>query len=119
MRRIPAAPRPATNPSAMAQKKNTRMVTSGDLRSSPAAGIVAALLCLAVALLAAACNGSDDGGAAATEGAGPGPTVTRPEPEGPPRAFKMGFSSLPPEQTTNAYVDTVATVAQYGDLLLI
>jgi len=77
---------------------------------SPAIAIVAALLCI----IAAACGGSDDNGDYA-----PGPTVTRPTPEGDPRSVALGFTAMPAEQTTDSYIQAFATAAQYGEAILI
>jgi len=49
----------------------------------------------------------------------PGPTVTLPPPAGEPRSLRVGFSALPPELTSNAYVGSFATAARYGDVILI
>jgi len=63
------------------------------------------------------CNGSDgDDGA---DNLPIGPTVTRPAPEGEPRSVRLGFSTLPPERTAEAYIGTFATAAQYADIVLI
>lgn len=48
-----------------------------------------------------------------------GPTIVRPEPAGEPRSILLGFSTLPPEITTEAYIRTFAAAAQYGDVVLI
>lgn len=61
-------------------------------------------------------NGEGDNGA---DTAGPGPTIVRPRPEGDPRGVMLGFSALPPERTTQAYIGAIATAAQYGEVLLI
>lgn len=50
---------------------------------------------------------------------GPGPTVTRAAPAGEPRALRLGFSTLPPERTSDAYIGAFATAAQYADVVLI
>lgn len=50
---------------------------------------------------------------------GPGPAVTRPTPEGDPRTVRLGFSTIPPERTTEAYIGAFATAAQYADAILI
>lgn len=70
-------------------------------------------------LAAAACSGSKDGGAGSGGSTPIGPTVVRPEPAGEPRTVRLGFSTLPPERTTDAYVDAFATAAQYADVVLI
>ncbi len=88
----------------------------------PARWIVAALLALALlgAGAAAGCGGADGGDATPASGpGGPGPTIERPEQSGEPRSLLLGFSSLPPELTSAAYVQAFATAAQYADLLLI
>jgi hypothetical protein len=74
-----------------------------------------------VALTFTACQpGEADPDAAPGRGApGPGPTVVRAEPQGEPRTILLGFSSLPPELTTEAYIQAFATAAQYADLILI
>ncbi|MEX0781681.1 MAG: hypothetical protein WD557_03455 [Dehalococcoidia bacterium] len=71
-------------------------------------------------LLLSACGG--DAGSESPGGVEPdrlGPTVVRPEPTGDPRTVRLGFSTLPPERTTDAYISTMATAAQYADLVLI
>jgi len=80
-------------------------------------GIVA-VLALAVGVLSAAC-GNDDGKKEGGGADGPGPTVVRPDPEGEPRRVRLGFSSLPPELTSDAYIQAFATAAQYADTILI
>lgn len=54
-----------------------------------------------------------------TQQPGPGPTIVKPEPEGEPRNVRLGFSSIPPERTTEAYLQAFATAGQYGDAILI
>lgn len=78
------------------------------------------LAALAVAV-ASACGGDDTAGNGGGSGqpAGPGPTVVRAEAAGEPRHILLGFSSLPPELTTGAYIQAFATAAQYADLILI
>lgn len=93
------------------------MATHGPLRPSPAALIVAMLAALA-ALVFTACTG-DNSGDGDDDTSGAGPTIARPNPEGEPRHTMLGFSSLPPERTTQAYIAAIATAAQYGDILLI
>jgi hypothetical protein len=87
--------------------------------NTPAAAIVAALV-FAFGLFAGACGGDDDG-AEGTPGSadGPGPTVVRAAPEGEPRTVRLGLSSLPPELTSDAYVQAFATAAQYAETILI
>lgn len=90
-------------------------------RSSPAATIVAVLV-FALGLLAVACGGDDGGNTGdGTPGdpGGPGPEVVRPAPEGDPRTVRLGLSSLPPELTSDAYIQAFATAAQYADTVLI
>lgn len=87
---------------------------------SPARWIVAVLVVLSVmAVGACGAGGSDDGANGSDEQPGPGPTVVRPEPAGEPRHILLGFSSLPPELTSQAYIQAFATAAQYADLVLI
>ncbi|MCZ7578160.1 MAG: hypothetical protein M5U18_14310 [Dehalococcoidia bacterium] len=90
-------------------------------RNTPAIAIVTALV-FAFGLFWGACGG-DDGGAEGTPtpaGAdGPGPTVVRAEPEGEPRTVRLGLSSLPPELTSDAYIQAFATAAQYAETILI
>lgn len=72
--------------------------------------IVAA--CVVVAALAAlSCddNGRDR----------PGPEVARAPAAGDPRTLRLGFSTLPPETTNDAYVGAFATIARYGEIALI
>lgn len=49
----------------------------------------------------------------------PGPEIERAEPEGEPRSVALGFANMPPERTTESYIRTFATAAQYGELVLI
>jgi hypothetical protein len=49
----------------------------------------------------------------------PGPTVVRPSPEGDPRHFAMGFSTMPAEETVPSYISAFATAARYGELVMI
>jgi len=89
--------------------------------SHPAKAIVAALLCCAL-LLSFGCGGDDDAegdSTPAAEAEGLGPPITRPEPSGDPRPSLLGFSSLPPERTSESYVNAFATAAQYGDVVLV
>ncbi len=72
---------------------------------------ILALFLVSVAFtLLAACGG---------DGARPGPDVIRPTPDGEARSTRIGFSTLPPEQSTEAYIGAFATAAQYGDIVLI
>ncbi len=71
------------------------------------------VLALALCLSAACGNGSSSGGSR------PGPTVTRPAASGDPRGVRLGFSTLPPEETSDATISAFATIAQYGDVALI
>jgi hypothetical protein len=86
----------------------------------PAATIVAALALLA-AFLTFGCGDDDDTPTpgATTAAEGPGPAIARPSPEGEPRATKLGFSTLPPERTSDAYLQAFATAAQYADVVMI
>ncbi|MGE5596399.1 MAG: hypothetical protein ACM3S1_10255 [Hyphomicrobiales bacterium] len=92
------------------------MQALGRRRPRPAIGILAAL-CLLGAILSACSTNDADG--SADDGAGPGPTITRPEPSGEPRTVRIGFSTLPPERTVDSYINAFATAAQYGDVVLI
>lgn len=78
---------------------------------------------LILALLLAACGSSDSGGAKTPEGSptasGPGPAIVRPAPEGELRTLRLGFSTIPPERTSEAYIGAFATAAQYADVVLI
>lgn len=76
--------------------------------------ILAAALLLALAAMA----GCDDERGSGP-GSRPGPTVTRPSPEGQPRVTRLGFSSLAPASSTEAYIGAFATAARYADLVLI
>lgn len=53
------------------------------------------------------------------EVAPPGPTVVRPDREGAPRSFAMGFSTMPAEETIPSYINAFATAARYGELVMI
>jgi len=75
----------------------------------PALLIVAAVVWLGLA----GCRGDDK------EQPPPGPTIVRAAPSGEPRSVAVGFSSLPPEETTESYIGAFATAAQYGDIVLI
>jgi hypothetical protein len=90
------------------------------LHLPPAAAIVAAFSLLAFLALSA-CTDDSNADPADVDGHDDliGPTVARLEPQGDPRTVRLGFSTLPPERTTEAYVNTVATAAQYADLVLI
>jgi hypothetical protein len=88
------------------------------LHPPPAAAIVAALALAAFTFLSA-CGDDSSAGDATAEPRLPGPTVVRPAPEGDPRELRLGFSTLPPERTTDSYVNSVATAAQYADIVLI
>lgn len=72
-------------------------------------------------LLASACGGSgkQPGDGSGNSGSAPGPTVTRPKPSGDPRSVRLGFSTLPPTETSDAYIGAFATAAQYADVVLI
>jgi hypothetical protein len=68
----------------------------------------------------AGCGGSTNAaGTPASKANGPGPTITRPAPSGEPRSVRLGFSTLPPQRTSDAYVGAFATAAQYADVALI
>ena len=90
--------------------------------SNPAAPIVAALALIAM-LFGSACSGDSketpptEGGSSARSG--PGPVVLRPETSGEPRRLRLGFSSLPPERTSDSYIQAFATAAQYADTILV
>lgn len=87
---------------------------------TPAPVIVAALALVALVFTSCRDDASDPSSPTATgDSSGPGPTVTRPEPAGLPRDVRLGFSSLPPERTSDAYIQAFATAAQYADVLLI
>lgn len=87
------------------------MDAPGRTRPAPVAAILAAFL-LAWALTG--CSTSDGGRSGVT-----GPTIARATPAGQPRTVRLGFSSLPPQQTSDAAVNAFATAAQYGDVVLI
>jgi len=76
------------------------------------------LAVLLVAGLLWGCTGKEEDNDGVNEPP-PGPEVVRPEPTGEPRTVRLGFSTLPPERTTESYVQAFATAAQYGDLVLI
>ena len=84
---------------------------------TPTAAIVAALGLIAM-LAAGACGEGSDNDRAGGE-RGPGPTVVRPETAGEPRSLRLGFSSLPPERTSDSYIQAFATAAQYADAILV
>ncbi len=73
------------------------------------------------ALAAFAC-GDESAGDAGEGNGGPiliGPTVVRPTAAGEPRSVRLGFSALPPERTSEAYIGAFATAAQYADIVLV
>ena len=76
-------------------------------RLFPAALIVAALL-------AVACDRPGE-----SKDQLPGPEVTRPEPQGPPRTLRLGLGAQPAEETREVYVDTFATAARHAELISI
>ncbi|MCC6382558.1 MAG: hypothetical protein IT304_08605 [Dehalococcoidia bacterium] len=87
------------------------MDAPGRARPAPVAAILAVFL---LAWAFAACSDGEGGSAG-----GPGPTVNRATPAGESRSVRLGFSSLPPQQTSDAAVGAFATAAQYGDVVLI
>ncbi len=91
------------------------MQAPGRLRPHPAIGMLAVLL---LAGLLWGCTGKEEDNNGVNNSQ-PGPEVVRPEPTGEPRTVRIGFSTLPPERTTESYVQAFATAAQYGDLVLI
>lgn len=71
-------------------------------------------------MVLSACGSGDSDSDATPDGpTGPGPTITRPEPAGDPRAFALGLSNLPAELTSPAVLDAYATAATNADLVLI
>lgn len=87
---------------------------------TPAIAIVAVLVLLAPLATAACGNAKEkNGDTNQTGSSGPGPTVVRPEAVGEPRATRLGFSSLPPERTSDSYIGAFATAAQYADVVLV
>ena len=64
-------------------------------------------------LVATACTGAKSGGGATH----PGPTVIRAATSGAPRTVRLGFSSLPSDRTSDAYISAFATAAQYADVV--
>lgn len=70
------------------------------------------LFLLSLCLLAAACGRSKSSGSTHL-----GPTVVRAPTSGAPRTVELGFSSLPPDRTSDAYVGAFATAAQYADVI--
>ncbi|HEX6031653.1 MAG TPA: hypothetical protein VFY90_09470 [Tepidiformaceae bacterium] len=105
------------SPTTTAARKTPR-IAFARLRRPPAAAIVAALALCALTLLSACSDNakSNPGGDSAQL---IGPTIVRPAPEGEPRHLRLGFSTLPPERTNDAYINTFATAAQYADTILI
>lgn len=87
---------------------------------TPAFAIVAVLL-LVVPFATSACGKEKEtpDPSTANGASGPGPTVTRPAPAGEPRTARLGFSSLPPERTSDSYIGAFATAAQYADVVLV
>lgn len=76
-------------------------------------------LAIVAALLGTGCGGSNKTGEPATRASNQGPTVKRADPAGAPRSLRLGFSTLPPERTSDSYIGTFATAAQYADVVLI
>lgn len=76
---------------------------------------------LVFVLLAAACGTAEvtRNAQGTPQASGLGPAITRAEPAGDPRSLRLGFSTLPPERTSDAYIGAFATAAQYADVLLI
>jgi hypothetical protein len=74
--------------------------------------LAAALLVILASVALAACDIRNDGGS----GVKPAPTL---RPQGAPRTFAMGISSVPPELTTASYEETFALAGQMGDVVLI
>lgn len=76
---------------------------------------------LALIILADACGSEKvtQNAQGTPQASGPGPTVTRADPAGEPRTVRLGFSTLPPERTSDAYIGAFATAAQYADVVLI
>ena len=97
------------------------MATPNRSRHHPAIAIVAVLPLLALIILAAACGSAKvtENAQGTPQASGPGPTVTRAEPVGAPRTLRLGFSTLPPERTSDAYIGAFATAAQYADVVVI
>ena len=90
---------------------------------TPTMAIVAVLALFAM-LLGGACSGDSDddvaiGDSGTPEASGPGPVVVRPDTAGEPRGIRLGFSSLPPERTSDSYIQAFATAAQYADTILV
>lgn len=88
------------------------------LQSPPAAPIVAALA-LCAFFLFAACSDEAQGEPGDNGQHLIGPEIVRPQPQGDPRGVRLGFSTLPPERTNDAYINTFATAAQYGEIILV
>ena len=76
---------------------------------------------LVLVLLTTACGSAKvtRNGLGTPQPSGPGPAIARVEPAGDPRALRIGFSTLPPERTSDAYIGAFATAAQYADVVLI
>jgi hypothetical protein len=99
-------------PSATIAVKNHMIDNRGTRPPLPAAAIVAAL-CVLVWSIGGACVGGGD------DSKGPGPAVTRAQSQGDPRHVRIGFTSLGPERTADAYASTFAIAAQYGEVIAI
>ncbi len=97
-------------PRVIAPKKRPRTESPPYRRQHPARLILALFLVCVGFTFVSSC--SDDTSRL-------GPDVIRPRPEGESRALRIGFSTLPPEQSREAYIGAFATAAQYGDLVLI
>ncbi len=69
---------------------------------------------IVAALLVAACDGARN-----SDKPTPGPEVTRPAPEGPPRQVRLGLGAQPAKATRDVYVDTFATAARHAELVSI
>lgn len=77
----------------------------------PAVAIVAVTLLL---IVSAACDRNGEGASPP-----PGPSVTRPEPEGEPRVTRLGLSALPAQQDIGSYIQSFATAAEFADIILL
>lgn len=92
--------------------RNVRRTLTG-IPFRPRGTLIVTLLVIGCCLFGAACKGGPGGAS------GPGPTVERASPTGDARNIMLGFGAIPPARTSDAYISTFATAAQYADAIVI
>jgi hypothetical protein len=87
------------------------------LSAGPRPVVLFAIVAMLMAVTAASCGrldiGDDDADAL------PGPTITRAPSEGESRTIKLGLGAVPADSSADAYIESFATAAQYGEVVLI